>query len=391
MDVEQFLRLRDADIPTIVESARTTIGLEADDILLAVGSLAEGLGNVKSDLDLLLITDRRADSLPAREVPLVIGKCLSDVLVVRRPELGDLTKRLSNWASQVWTVSQVTDFSLEERRLLHRILHSTSVFPAQQLQGASFAPRLEELARLKLHVARHLSRTIQVDMVGNRNDGDFASLTFAAQELLGHAIDALAAGHLLTNPTPKWRSRLLRLLPADWERALGRRRSGMAAHDFFWRLHRAPETPDAAAVLGHAFPIASFARAVFAWAENRLLEEGRERDALARLSDAAIKSRGPSLPFLDIDVDFVQDDDRAYLARLNEFEEPLELSPAEFSLALMFDGTTTIREAQTRLQAAYPGIDAKATAVDFITRAKSAGLCVSPQDLQGRETSDRSS
>jgi len=55
--MEQFLASRDADLSGIVTSAQATTGLEATDVLLLVGSLVEGLGNSKSDLDLILITD----------------------------------------------------------------------------------------------------------------------------------------------------------------------------------------------------------------------------------------------------------------------------------------------------------------------------------------------
>lgn len=377
MDVEQFLRLRDADMPAIVEKANATIGLGSTDVLLVVGSLVEGLGNAKSDLDLLLITDRDASSLPSREIPLVIGRCLSDVLIVGVPELRSLVTRLGEWAAQPWTISHAASFTLEERRLLHRLLHSFAVFDGRQEQDASWLPQHEQLARLKLHVARHLSRTIQVDMVGHRDDGDYASMTFAAQELLGHAVDALTAGHLLTNPTAKWRSRLLGRVEPDWQRALGIRQTGASAPDFFWHLHRAPAKPGSAFALVHSFRIASFARAAFAWAESRFPAGAPSRlDTAVASKGASAKSGDAPLPFLDFDVDFLREENSVYLGRLNEFEEPLELSPLEFALTLQFDGTTTAEEAAARLRGTHPHLDGKTLIEELINKTTAAGFCI---------------
>jgi hypothetical protein len=345
MNLEQFLHLKGSDLSCVVATARATLGIERCDMLLAVGSLVEGLGNSKSDLDLLLVTSRDDSSFPSREVALLSGNCLTDVQILRVAELEEILARFEAWSRSSWDVTHAVRLTPEERRLLHRLLHGTALHVDDDNAIAARLPARSDLARLKLHVARHLSRTIQVDMAGYRECGDYSSLVFAAQELLGHAVDGLAAGHQLTNPTAKWRSRILGSLPVDWEDALPMRPTGLTAGELFYRLHRAPERPDELA-LDHALRIATFSRGVFAWAERRARRWAADAHVPRAWGRIERNPEDRPLPHLDIDVDFLHAGDEIVLARLNDFGETVALSEREFALTLLLDGSTTAREAE---------------------------------------------
>ncbi|HEX2091046.1 MAG TPA: hypothetical protein VHG28_01540 [Longimicrobiaceae bacterium] len=376
MDLDQFLDAGGADLPALVAKVDSTIGLRPDDFLLVIGSLVEGLGTSRSDLDLLLITPRPDHLLPEEdEIALVVGRCLADVRVLPLAELEKLLARLDRWSSEPWAVSHATRFTLQERVLLHRLLHGRLILHSERSDPAAVPrPAEETVARLKLHVARHLSRTVQVDMAGHRDAGDPASLVFAAQDLLGHAVDALTAGHGLTNPNPKWRSRLLEWVPADWEAALGIRPSGRSAAELVWQLHRAPERPEMGAALEHALRITAFARAVFVWAERRLVRASAvdaDPPSWPRLE------RHPTdtlLPHLDLDVDFLLADGGALVARLNSFGTPLRLSPPEFALALLFDGVTTAREAEVVVCGTDSRVPGTGPAHELVSRIMATNL-----------------
>jgi len=348
MNLDDYLRNNGTDLSAIVSHARARIGVDDDDLLFAVGSLVEGLGNAKSDVDLLLITPRDAGSRGARDVAWLSGKCLTDVQILRAAELDGLLQRFETWSRQAWDVTSPAKFTAPERRLLHRLRHGRLLLGHQRRIGARI-PSTAELARLKLQVARQTARTIQVDLAGLRGCDDYGSLVYAAQELLGHAVDALTAGYLLTNPTPKWRSRLLASLPASWEHELPVRPTGLAAGDAVWRLHRAPERPDAQVALEHAFRIATFARAVFVWAERRMVTGAAAPRSAATWPEAGRTGPTPRLPCLDFDVDFFETTEAVYLARLNELDEALALSPRDFAVALLFDGVTTVREVESAI------------------------------------------
>jgi hypothetical protein len=374
VDLDEFCRARGVDLGSVAAAVDAAVGLEQDDALLAVGSLVEGIGNSKSDLDLLLITQRPEADLPAHEqVALILDRCVVDIRILRARDVDDLLGRLARWSRLPWDVTHAAGFGIEERTLLHRLCHRHVLWPEQ---GASdgFEPQREDVARLKLHSARQLARTIQVDLDGYVEDEDYRALVFAAQELLGHAVDALVAGYRLTNPLTKWRSKLLGSLPADWEVSVTVRPSGLNAADRVWKLHRAPNRPVRDECLEHALRISSIARAIFAagelllwprlWMQERRLRwpDRKERDV-----------GGTALPHLDFDVDFLLSDEGVTLGRLNDFGDTLTLSPGEFAVALLCDGVTTASEANAVAVATARG-DRRLASDDVIARLAQAGL-----------------
>lgn len=377
--VRDFLRGRGTDLASLTRHVGDSLGLERGDALLAVGSVAEGLANRKSDLDLMLVTPRHEERIAAvDECALVIDRCLIDVEVVRVAKLIDLGSRLVAWSRSPWAIAHAAKFTFDERRQLHRLLHGQVLHDRSEGMLSRWLPPRAALAALKLHVARQVSRTIQVDMVGYRETDDYRSLVFSSQELLWHATDALLACHGLTNPMPKWRSRLLERLPDEWEDSLVVRPTGLSANELVWRLARAPEKPTAALALSHAFRIATFARTVFAWAELRALEGSTGENVGIRWPKARSPrpSRDPPLPFLDFDVDFRHREGGVDVGRLNEFGETVVVSPIEFAFVLLFDGTTTATEAVNAMFGRHPSRSDARLAADLIERLTRAKLTV---------------
>lgn len=351
MNVEEFLHLGETDLPSVRTSIADMVGLADDDILLAVGSLAEGMGSRKSDLDVLLITARPAAALPTQdEVIWALGKCVVDVRVFPDTAIESLIHRLDDWSRQPWDVSDTAKFTFDERLLLHRLRHGQLLrSPSPRRSDAAFRPSEAALARLKLQVARHAGRTIQIDMVGYEEAGDYRTLVFAAQKLLGHAVDALLAGYGRTNPLSKWRNRTLGQLPSGWEHELLGRPTGLSAADLLWHLQRTPEYPDRASSMAYARRIAAFARAAFLWAECRVSGKRFDVPQARDRIDAEPPTTARPLPSLEFDVDFSFSDDAMKFARLNEFGTVVTLSAQEAALVFLFDGVTTAEEAQAHV------------------------------------------
>ena len=373
METAEFLRSKSIEPSVIADAVRSLIGFEPADVLLVVGSLAEGLGNTKSDLDLLLITARGIDKVPEGNIALAVGRCLFDIQVVRFRKIEEVLAQLAAGAAMPWDITRAANITPDDRRLLHRALHGSVIFEGESNRLAALRPAIGDLARLKLQIARHISRTIQVDMAGHFEAGDYPSLVFSAQDLLGHAVDALAAGHYLTNPTAKWRSRVLDAIPPNWECMLGIRPTAQSATQRFWSLHRAPEQPDRCPALQHAFRIAGFARAVFAWAERRLVGENSEPQSQIVWSRVERWPNDAPLPYLHLDVDFSARNGGISIGRLNEYEDPLDLTSREFEVTLLFDGSTTAREAEI----AVFGTTSDRRAVDgLLSRVAQAGLTI---------------
>lgn len=382
MSMLEFLAGKGANLLETVSGVDAAVGLQPEDVLLAVGSVVEGLGNSKSDLDLVLISPRPADSLP-RDVAVIVGKCLSDVQILNASEVEVLLGRLHRWAELPWDVTHRIEFSIEERRLLHRLLNHAVLFEGGSSRLASLLPVRELVGRLKLQVARHLARTIQIDLAGNREVEDYVTLVLGAQELLGHAVDALLAGYYQTNPNAKWRSRLLNQLPAEWEKPLRLRPSGLSASQMFWLLHQTPERPDRESAIAYALRIATFARSVFVWAERKLLSPVRGSNFGPHQWYSADRD-SRRLPCLDLDVDFFECSEGAALGRLNEFGNPTEVSATEFEVALLFDGVTSLVEAKYAVYGPQASEVEEHVVEQVVVRLKHAGLVVPVHALESR-------
>jgi len=332
VDLVPFLEDKGTSLADVVRFANARLPLRADDVLLAVGSLVEGLASDKSDLDLLLLTRRDGSELPEDgNIGWTAGRCLVDMRVVEWSRIDDLVGRLKHWTGRAWNVTRAPKFTIDERTLLHRLWSGVRLEWDDGEVPPHPHPEAHELERLKLHVARQDARTIQVDMSGLHSAGDHRSLAFAAFQLMGNALDGLLASQGLTNPLLKWRSRLLERVPDAWGARAGLSDGSRPVGEVVWDRMRFPAHADAAAVERYAYGCAAFARAAFAAAEY-------EAFALAaRPADAPVPEQAAGARPLAFDVDFALSEESVRLARLNEFGRPLEMTHARFRDLLRSD------------------------------------------------------
>ena len=375
---DEYLSFKKTSEQSIRDEARLLTHADGQEVLLAVGSVAENLGNSKSDLDLLMISPRSslADKTDNVECSWVSGNCIVDMVILTMSDVKALIKRLDSWAATPWDVSRAAAFSAEELLLLHRLCNGVGLSSNANLQEArGLLPDRDKVARLKLHTARHMARTVQVDMAGYKRLGDWYSLIYASQDLLGHAADGLLAAFQRTKPNPNWRSRLLHELPPVWAQHIVTRCLTADARQAFWSMHYAPATVDAACALAHACRSTTFGRAVFAWAECMLVH-GLDR-ALQQPSRA--QGSFPTglcqvLSYLELDVDFVITKDGVSVARLNEFDATLQASLDQFCLILQHDGMTTVSEAIMAITAGAPSAYGSFHIEHFIDKVGRSGL-----------------
>ncbi len=339
MDLVAFLRRHDLGLDDMAARASEALGLAPGDVLFACGSLVEGLGNERSDVDLYLVTSRRDIRFTSlTDVTFHVGPCVVDVRVIQPAHLDALLQRFDEWSRQPRQPRLSSCLTEEDRRLLHRL---SSGWPVYGQEGfRRFQARLDprELARHKLDWASYYVTSMQIDLAGLRAEGDLIGMLFMAQELLGHVIDGLLAGHGYTNPAWKWRTRLLDQLPArPWEHELPGRPSGLSPLERYLALHAWPARISGPEVLAYALRIVSFSRVVLPWAEWRLLAPGSPAIPAVEPGD---QPGARPLPHLDLDVAIRYRDGRFELFRPNVREPPYQLSPNAYSVLCLFDGET---------------------------------------------------
>ena len=338
----------------VLNGISNELGFAEGDLLVACGSLAEGLGNKKSDLDLCLLTERaplKPDPSANRAV-VIGGRLVSDVLFVHPDAVRELGGKLGAlYAGKRDLRAAAKLFTYFEHRLMHRLSNCVILQPShdaiERCRSVAGLIPSHLLGRLKLDRAHYEASALQLDLAGLRDEAQWASMIFASQEILGWAIDGLLGAHGFTNPTPKWRIKLLEYLE---ESSIGLL-PGFAARspvELVLELNRAPAIATRESAGAYALRIIGFSRAVFFWGEKAVA--GAQTVPNFASPPLAGDDVQDLLPALDIDVDFKPANGGFDLIRKNRPEGRLHLRSEEAALACIFNGTTTAAQARRGLR-----------------------------------------
>jgi hypothetical protein len=82
-------------------------------------------------------------------------------------------------------------------------------------------------------------------------------------------------------------------------------------------------------------------------------------------------------------VDYALSGESVYLARLNEFDDPLCLSAEDFACAMLFDGRTTAAEAADALAGIAPDGEASEQTIRVGSLLERAGLIWQERGVAG--------
>lgn len=374
MQLDEFLSHRGVRLEDVSTEVRTRLGLAEDDVLFVCGSLVEGRGNEKSDVDVYLITARSGFTFTSLDaVLLAVGTCLIDVKVVPYDKLHALIARFEAWDQQARRPHDAIAFSQDERALLHRLHFCQPLHGDERLEVLRRQAPLRSVARLSLAVARYYGNALQVDLAGLRRERDLHTMIFTAQELLEHAADAVLAGHGNTNPNGKWRVRQLSELPLGCEKRLPGRPLERSLRDEYVALHRAPEVDDAQAVYRHASGSVDFVRRALLFSEREILRP--EAPKLPTLGSLPRRAK-PALPQLDFDITVKGDTLEIY--RLQGSGEVFLLSPSTTALLCLFDGLTSVTSARMSAGLLFGRAKGAEIIRDLHASVTNAGFVASP-------------
>jgi hypothetical protein len=309
------------------------------EVLFLSGSLVENLGNRLSDVDAYVISERAlAGQFGRRTNAFEFNGLMVDLQPVRKSEVDELVERLDSLPRQAPLVSRrfnFTEWQFLQRLSIGQALAGERTFAAVQQRVTN-----QSLARFKLEWATEWITRLQIDLAGLRAALDWQSMLFLAQQVLGYAIDCLLAAHGLTNPSPRWRVRLLHRLPSDWESVLPGRHHGLSAADRYLTLSQTPATLDANSVYAYALRALSFSRVVVPWAEWRLRSDTPCTSPMSYLGVQHEVHGGSRLPCLALDVQIRHDGGRFLLSRIDAPRLLLPISATLASILSLHDGET---------------------------------------------------
>lgn len=184
------------------------------------GSLIEGLGNSRSDLDVFIISSHTAVESPAEAVSLEVGEARVDVTFS-----GGLRAD-----TEVWDPESVRSAAAELRgiepgnriammgvplsrlELAHSVRVGLPVREESKFREVQSGFDYTKLACVQGNRLVSLYQNSAEDAAGAVTDGDSGTALLTSRTSLGCAVDAYLAACGDTNPKPKWRTRKLHRL-----------------------------------------------------------------------------------------------------------------------------------------------------------------------------------
>jgi hypothetical protein len=352
MDLTTFLDRHGMSRAEVTEAIHRRIGRERGEILFLAGSLIEGLGNARSDLDAVLISDRRPGGVGAGvPIPIWTDPFALDVEWWPRADVEALLGRLAELPVDRERDPRTAEiFGGGELRLLHRLGHGEPV--QSEAETAELQARLDPRTLDRVLVDRGALEVDaqQTDVVGFVGAGDLESALLQAIEMVGHAAGTLLAAVGDANPSRKWRLAKLRGLGRPGPDLPGGPLLPSPA-DAFLRLWTVRSTSPAA-VRRHLAECVHTVRRVVPWARQRFLaaEPGAARErALPGEPAGTASRRGRILPCLDLDLRVRWLDGRLEVTRPG-WPEPWVIDERTHEALICFDGRTRLDEAVRRLR-----------------------------------------
>jgi hypothetical protein len=377
MFLDTFLRrhrLTPGDLAAAVREHLAPAGGEA---CYVTGSLVEGLGNGRSDIDVYLVTDRDlSDRLLSGKVAILpLGSAALDLEVLSRARVETLLERLAQFPSDQARDHRISAlaFSQPELKFLHNLAIGTALVNERAHRGLVSRVDARAIARIHFDYSLAWADTLHTDLLGLLEERDHASARYLLASFAGHVAAMFLAATGNTNPAEKWRVRKLAALAqsgADERLPGGRDVASTAAA--FESLCVSCEA-NGPAVRAQFARMLRIAYAVIPWGQRRFLsgeplapKRNGERRALpdrhggSAGSDEILRPLTPGCR--------IRYADGAYT--LTDADTPMVLTFNElaYELLLQFDGTITTCDAVSRLAA--------------ITDASPVDVASSVRDLQ---------
>jgi hypothetical protein len=351
MDVDAFLRFHRVAYADLIGQIRARVQHDPADLLLLAGSLCEGLGNHRSDLDVYRVPSQH-DEAPAGDPVSILdfGTFALDVETVERTALERLLARLDAVDSDADADPRkaVADFSDADVKLLHqlRIAHTVpGGEPFRQLAGAVHA---RKLARVLLDRAVAWMGALHIDILGFVEIGDDESARPLLRAFRARLGAALLAGLGETNPAEKWQIRLLARLATPRAALCLPGGDALATVIDRWRAldHRIGEWSAEQALRA----LARLRFAIVPWAQQRFLSgvSLQSNDNGFPAVAAQHRSDGTVLPPLRLDCQLQRDARGIWISRVAS-PEVIYVNPLAHEVLMLFDGASTAGAAVQRI------------------------------------------
>ncbi len=354
-NINEFLYAHSTDLVALTSCVIKIIQPKPGDILYLSGSLAEGLGTFRSDIDIFYLSNSKGGRFGRSDFLELVG-IGADIEYWEHNEVECLIERLEEFDSdQIRDPRSTLNFSVEERDFLHRFRVGYPIYGHYKF--SEYISRIKPIKLSRLLVDRGIVRinTAHRDFIGYLEVDDYDSAAISMQTIAGFAADVLLAAKGNTNPGEKWRLRKLSNLAKishDGEASI----MGIFRIDEIAQLLRQGIVLDysnrhCTTLSQFASQLIHVANIVTIWAlfifvaPHRLLRLEIEPRNSLRKNDQL-------LPGLALDVQMRYSDGKIVLRKLDH-EDAFELNDIALDIVCMFDQCTSIEDLALTLLKRY--------------------------------------
>ncbi|HYX72413.1 MAG TPA: hypothetical protein VE732_06555 [Nitrososphaera sp.] len=377
MFIDSYLRSHGTNLSQLTALVKEYLNPEEPEIIYFTGSLVEGLGNFKSDIDIYLISDRDFnDRLTCDSIIIItLATCFIDVEILSFDQVNKLVERLNKFPSNEERDQRTTlAFTLPELKFLHNLRIAQPLFGEASFFELTSKVNKEALSRILFDRSIVSADSLQIDILGLIEDGDSLSARYLLGHYLGHLCSAFLSALGDTNPAEKWRVRKLNeLRRADVSVPLPRRKSFDEIVDMFSNLHVQCE-PNLIAVKDAFSQMLHLSRLIIPWGQSRFLSgtslrahsyqsvaevnhqritEDRQGGAEEMLFDLSINESKAVLPQLNLNCRIRYNNQDFKLSHLHS-TKTFNINWLAYELLLLFNGSTTLEEAVRHLKGISP-------------------------------------
>lgn len=361
MFLDEFLRSHGVDFTQLCCLVREYTQITDDEILYATGSLVEGLGNHRSDVDVYLVSDRDlADRCTVGSIIILpLSSCTIDIEVVSSRRIDDLIRRLSQYPpeGQRDPRRSALAFSPGELKLLHNLVIGIPINVGNdsfQALRSRIDPRA--ISRCLFDYNAVLIDVLHTDILGLLESGDF----YSARSLIGNFLFSLAGAFLAvlgnTNPAEKWRvAKLLRFEGALDHAGLPGGLSISLVAEQLRGLH-VDCAPTASGVWSYFRRVVRLSNYIIPWGQRKFVahtEDGHPTlppiKSVSHVSEVVcLRDSSDSLPSLTAECRIHYDPEGYRLWRVGS-AMTVTLNELAYELILQFDGNTRLGSAVEKL------------------------------------------
>ncbi|SFG02023.1 hypothetical protein SAMN05518801_105230 [Novosphingobium sp. CF614] len=351
MDVGAFLRFHRLEPDALLSGLAKQVAERADDVILLAGSLSEGLGNHRSDIDIYRVISCELSTQDPVEI-LDLGPVAADVETVSQSRVRTLLARLDATDSDQTSDPRdaVAAFSDGDIKLLHQMRIGTTLLGETVWRPLHSAIDARRLARLLLDRAVAWLGVLQIDLLGFLESGDDDSARPLLRQFRTRLGAALLAALGETNPAEKWQIRLLERQAQT--RPDLRLPGGQSLPDLIAKWRAMDEVIGSGRAGDAMRALQNLRFIIVPWAQRRFhagLALG-EDGAQLPLSLMPADMTGDRLPPLRLDCQIQHDAQGLWVAKVAH-AEMLYINPLAHELLLHFDGQSTRAAAAARLEA----------------------------------------